>query len=757
MRGLVFLIFALFSGAALAQTAQNQSLSGQPMEITATGGTHYTDGLATAHENVAIHVGDTDIYGDDATYNPNTHDVHVQGNVRIYRGTELYVGDAAIYNTQTKKIEADNLRTYNYPFFLQGSHLASISENAKIVQKASITTHDSENPDYQIRATTVRIYEGDRVILKNAVFYVGRVPIFYWPYIYQSLDDSFSFIVSPAYLSSWGPSLLGRVTFPITDQIDGAVRFDYRYRRGAAFGFSPDIKYGKKDSSFARINTYFANDINPTLNRTSLPRNSVDTDRYRLGLLDRTNFGKDWTGFANLTKLSDAFVLQDFFQTEFRLDPQPDNVIAINHYNPLYTLTGYARFQMNDFFEATERLPSLALDIKRQPVFGSPIFYEGETSAALLKRNFPDGSIYQDYDAVRLDTFHQFTFPKTYFGWLSVVPRAGFRATYYSETRDLSNVTIVQDPNPLVPDFLIPPPSQTTPLIPGGDHIRVLFNTGVEASFKLSQTWEQAQSRLLGLDGLRHIIQPFFNYSYVTGNNLDPAEILQFDRYLPSTRLRPIDFPQFQSIDSLDNWSIARVGVRNRLQTRRDDSTINWVELETYFDVNFDNPYDRSSLSNLYNNFHFNPVPWASFNVNSQVPLRPNGFTEINTDVRFQPTARMATSFGHRFLSDNPFFPDSSLYVFGAYYRVDDNWSVGAGARYEAKTGILEEQRFTVYRDLTSWIFSVGAIIRDNGGVKDYGVLLSFTLKALPKFSFDFNYDPGAVQGENTNGSVPGL
>jgi len=756
MRRLVFLLFALHSGVAFGQTAQNQSLAGQPMEITATGGTNYINGVATAHENVAIHIGDADLYADDATYNPETHDVRLEGNVRIYRGIELFVGDASTYNTETKKIKADNLRTLNYPYFLQGNRVSSISENAKLVEKGSFTTHDAQNPDFQIRATTVRIYEGDRVILKNATFYVGRVPIFYWPYLYQSLDDTNSFVVSPAYMSSWGATLLGRVTFPITDEIKAAMRLDYRYRRGPALGFDPDMKYDKVKSSYLRLRTYFANDYNPTLNRTSLPRDAVDAQRYRVGLEDRTNFGKGWAAYGTVMKLSDPFFLQDFFPAEFRVNPEPDNLIALNYYNPLYTLTGFTRFQVNNFYEATERLPEIALDIKRQPVFDTPIMYEGEASFSELRRDFPSHSFFQDYDSLRLDTFHQFLYPKTYFGWLSVVPRAGFRATYYSETRNISNVPLLQDSNPLIPDFLIPPPSVAQPLIPGGDHFRALFNTGVEASFKLSRTWEQVQSRALGLDGLRHIVQPFMNYSYVTGNNISPAELLQFDRYLPSTRLRPIDFPQFTSIDTIDNWSIARLGVRNRLQTRRDDSTINWAEMETYFDVNFDNPYDRNSYSNLYNNFRFNPVPWASFSVSSQVPLRSTGFSEVNTEVRFQPIARLAMNVGHRYLNKNPFFPDSSLYYYGAYLRLDDNWAVGGGGRFEGNTQVLEEQRYTIYRDLTSWIASVGAVIRDNGGVKEYGVLVSFTLKALPKFSFDFNFDPNAPPGQNQNGLLPG-
>ena len=89
-------------------------------------------------------------------------------------------------------------------------------------------SHDSPNPDFRLQARRMRVYEGDRVIMRDVVFYVGQVPIFYWPYVYQSLDDSFNFLVSPSFISSWGPSLLGHVTFPITDKIKETVRLDLR-------------------------------------------------------------------------------------------------------------------------------------------------------------------------------------------------------------------------------------------------------------------------------------------------------------------------------------------------------------------------------------------------------------------------------------------------------------------------------------------------------------------------------------------------
>ena len=285
-------------------------------------------------------------------------------------------------------------------------------------------------------------------------------------------------------------------------------------------------------------------------------------------------------------------------------------------------------------------------------------------------------------------------------------------------------------------------------MVDGGDKFRGVLNAGAEASFKLSRTWESVQSRLFGLDGLRHIIQPFTNYSFVGTTGASTEEILQFDRFQPTTQLPPITFPQFTSVDSIDNWSIWRVGVRNTLQTRRDDSTINWMGLETYLDVNFDSPFDKTAYSNVFNNFFFSPVPWASLIINSQTPLLDKGYTEVNTGITIQPIPALSVSIAHRYLNQYPFFPNSSLYDFGGYYRINDNWGVGVSEQYEGATGVLEQQRYSIYRDLTSWVASLGAVVRDNGGVKEYGVLLTFTLKALPKFSFDLNVDPQGA-GEN--------
>ena len=195
-------------------------------------------------------------------------------------------------------------------------------------------------------------------------------------------------------------------------------------------------------------------------------------------------------------------MLQDFFPTEFRVNPQPDNVVAVTQTSPFYTLTAYSRFQLNTFIETTERLPEMALDIKRHGLFGGPIFYEGETKRGQLRLEFSGGldlsRITAPFGSIVSTSS---TYPNTYFGWLSLVPRVGFRETYYSQTRILSPLLFPNPPDPLAPEFPFPSPQTGIPNPTTGAAFRSIFNAGLEGSFKLSREWNQVQNRALGLDG----------------------------------------------------------------------------------------------------------------------------------------------------------------------------------------------------------------------------------------------------------------
>lgn len=787
--------------------AQFGSFGDVPIEINAEE-TRFEGGLAVAERDVVIRYGGTTIYCDYAQYNPDTRDVLVQGNVRIFREGQQLTGERGVYNLETKVLRAADFRGEFTPFNFGGDTLSSMTGNGYLVKGGIFTTSDSSKPDYVIKARTVRIYPNDRIIFQNARFYVGKTPIFWFPYLYQSLNKEQGFLITPGYSNVLGAYLLGQYTFPLAENMSGKLRLDLMSERGIGVGFEArwqeaggaatessglltanetnseaDKREQKQGKGWGRFRSYIIDDSSPQENKTALPREQIDSTRYRVSLQDRTYWTEDIYSSVDINKLSDRRFLQDFAPGEFRQNPNPDNAISVTKWDEDGTLTLTARKQLNDQFDGTDRLPDGALDIKRQPIFGnSGLFYDGETSAAYLRRVFAIDSIFPDYETFRADTFHQISFPKTYGGWLSIVPKASVRGTYYedggyteevvttkvTEEDVIDPVTGLPEIDPVTGQKKTTKTTTTTTaqkLRLDGSVFRPVVNAGVEASFKFSRAYESVQSRMWGLDGLRHVVQPYMNASF-TYTGQDPDRILQFDRLNQSTQLPPLDFPQFNTIDSIDNWSIVRLGLRNRLQTRRDNLTFSWLELDTFFNINIDRPdfgsllplSDTGTFSNVFNRLRWNPLPWVGFQLDSQVPLFDDGFTEINTSTSFLVNSNVRLSVGHRYIEGNNQFNDSSLLNVGGYFRLGENWGFSFNESYEFDDSTLEGQRYALHRDLSSWTASLGVVVRDNGGGKvqtndstmEYGLLLTFTLKDVPGVRIPLSYDPDGSTGSGS-------
>ncbi len=775
------LVFISLGGA----WAQSGSFGDIPVEITSES-SRIENGLGIAEQNVIIRYKDTSIYCDYGQYNPDTRDLFLSGNVRIYREGRLFTAERALYNLESKVFNTADFQGETLPFRFGGATLSTLGSNAYLVKDGLFTTSDSSKPDYYLRAKTIRIYSKDRVVFSNVKLYVGRTPVFWYPYLYQSLNQDSGFTFIPGYSSTWGAYLLTQTTFPLTENVAGKLRLDVLADRGVGVGLEArwgaekrassgflsrstatkdeNEKRDKKGSeSWGRFLSYYIHDSVPGTNKTGLAREDIDPNRYRVTLQDRTYFTEDIYTTVNINKLSDKRYLQDFDEATFREDANPDNLIAVTKWDEDYTLTLMGRQQLNSDFDGTERLPEIAFEMKRQPVFKTPFFYDSESSAGFLRRNFARNSIFPDYSTFRGDTYHQVSFPGTYFGFLSFVPKVGVRGTYYNHagfTEEVSGTRTTTTPGVNG----APATTTTTPTIDeilhrGGTLFRSAVTAGFESSFKISKAYEGVQSRMWGLDGMRHVIQPYVNASFVYTDK-DPSHILQFDRLNRSTQLAPIDFPQFNTIDSLDNWSIIRLGVRNRLQTRRDNDTLNWFEIDTFFDVNIDRPdfgrldvlSDTGTFSNLFNRLTFTPLPWVNFQLDSQVPLLDTGFAEVNSSVNLMVNKNASVSLGQRYIDGNKQFPNSNLVSFGGYYRINDNWAFSFRDQYEVADSVLESQVYQVHRDLSSWVASLGLSLRDNRGVNDVGVLVTFTLKDLPNIRVPFSLDPSGTGGGTGSG-----
>jgi len=724
--------------ADLNSTEPGGKFSESPVEITAEGQTRYEGGVAIAENHVVIHYGDVAIYCEYAEYNPETHDVLVKERVRLYRGDYAFVCDRAVYNLETKRLYMADFAGAKLPFEMTGSNLTSFNENEYKIYDGTFTTSDSSQPDYYIRAKGIRIYPNDRIIFTNAWVFVKDIPVFWFPYLYQSLNNQSLLLFSPGYNSTYGYYLVTDIGFPLFDHFNAIIHPNYYSLRGPAIGIDINYDLGEvEQENTLKLKTFFIEDKGANINQTSLGREQVDAGRYRISFQSRTFLASDTSLVLDVNKFSDAYMLEDFFPYEFQVDPQPQTYLELIKQGDAYALSLFARYQVNDYLQTTEKLPELSWEVVRTPLLNSPIFYEATTTAGWYQLAQPVGTFFNptlnpDYSSFRFDTFHQLSYPKMYFGFLSIVPRAGFRVTYYSRT---GNVT-EGDPSLGIP-------FGSVVYEPGGT--RYLFNTGFDTSFKLSHIYEGVQAHWLGLDGLLHVIQPYADYSWVSTPNIGPGKVLPYDRYLTSTYLPPIDFPEFTATDSIAHLSVLRLGVMNKFETRRDSQTYQWLTVDTFLDVNFKNPYEQTYYSDIQAQVHFNPVPWLDLSEYAQIPwIDKKQFWEFNTTLTWTVTPNIDLTLLHSYLNHNPLEPKTNSTYLQVYFRINSNWGFSILEEYDQTTGRLGVQKYTFHRDLSSWIASLGLYENNNGGGKNtYGVELILTLKDLPKYGFPVNLSPG--------------
>ncbi|MEI8293200.1 MAG: LPS assembly protein LptD [bacterium] len=757
-----FLLSLCLLVSVLPSRAQFGKFGDSPVEITADGNTRFDQGVAIAEDNVQIHYGKYSIFCDYAEYNPDTRDVLLVGNIRLYSPDQALTGERALFNLESKQMRALEFSGSHYPVFFHAFNFRAVSPKEFRINDSSITTHDSSQPDFYVRPRSMRFYPGNRVIMTNSTLYIGQTPVFWFPYLYSNLNSTgFEFL--PGYDSRWGAYLLLGYGFPIVPGVDGKVRFEDRMKFGPSAGLDLDMKYGPSDRNYGKLRSDYVFETKDvtTVQAPGEPAETKTTNRYRVAFQQRLFLADDIYGTADINVLSDVDFLQDFYRKEFATDPQPDNSLSLTKWNELYTLSLIGRWQVNDFQDVTERKPELVFDFKQQSFFGLPLQYDGETGVASLRRAFSNTpslgeTQFPDYAATRFDTFHQWSLPTNLFGWLNITPKAGIRGTYYSQSGSfitpatgntaidpvsgqVTTIDQTDNNNPL---------NNPSPTLQNkGAVFRPIANYGLTVSTKVSRAFEQVQSKWLGLDGLRHVVEPYVNYSGVYNMGESPQNIYQFDRVVQSTQLLPVDFPQFTAVDSLDSWNIARLGVGQRLQTRRNNATYQWFSLNSFVDVNFENPYSNAPISNFFNVIQFNPVPWSALSVASQLPMVTEGFTEVNTNLSFMPTRDFRFAVGHRYIDGNPNFSDNSQLDFRAYWRINDNWSVSIYEQYEFVSRVMQYQRYFLNRDLTSWVASIGAEVRDNqGGDREYGLLFMMTLKDAPQVSLPFNFSPGPSQ-----------
>ncbi|HTY86823.1 MAG TPA: hypothetical protein VMB80_05105 [Candidatus Acidoferrum sp.] len=666
----------------------------------------------TAHgTNVFVQYGNASLTADSADMNWQTGEVKADGHVRIEEGQQVWAGEHIRYNLKTRQMQSEEFRTGKPPVFAQGVHLTGDTSNqVYVAQHAYVTTDDVSEPAVRVRSTHIKIVPGKYVEMWNAVLYLDGVPTFYFPYYRRQLGpraNNFNFL--PGYRNAYGPFLLSTYTWYLNDAVDGKIHVDYRESRG--LGTGPDVNLNLGRWGEANIKYYYLHDEKPDNSTNGTPwTEGIANDRQRV------YFGYQATPATNLNVKalvnyqSDPLVLHDFFLSSYANNPQPYSFTEVNKYGNNWSVDALTTPQVNNFFDQIERLPEVQLTGHRQQLLNTPVYYDSSSSAGYYRAYFADtnGPAPLGYSAMRVDSFQQLLLPETFFGWLNVTPRVGGRYTYYGSE-----------------------------IGPGGTNTaanRWVFNTGGEVSFKLSRLWTGATNSLLAVDGLRHVIEPSATYAYVPTPNKTPSQVPQFDTQLPCPELLPIQFPDYNDIDAIDSENVLSFGLRNTFQTKRAGQVENLFDCNVRLDWRLNPNPGQNTLNDLFSSISFRPRTWALLNSQLRYDINGDALNMAFNQLTLTPGERWSWGIGHYYLRNGFLGNGADLITSTLFFRMSDNWGVRATHKINVYTGQLQEQMYTLYRDMRSWTGALSLRYMDNGsGPMDFTVAFTFSLKAAPK------------------------
>jgi len=644
--------------------------------------------------NISIEYRDVLLTCDKITVYLDTREALAEGNVKIAQKGAYFTGDRMNYNFDTR--QGTVLKGYlnANPFYGQAKELGKVANKDQFnMDYGYVTTCDLDKPHYRIQSKKVKIYLGDKVVAYNIFIFLGNVPIMYFPYYIQPLNEKKTHItVTPGENSDWGYYALTALRYHLDDKNSGDILIDYRAKQGLAGGVNH--YYEIPEMGKGAFKFYYTQENNGLAYEPSGPERT----RYRYQVRHNWDMGNgtDTRVTLELNKLSDPDIIKDYFYNEYEeLGAQPDNYLSVITQKEYYMTEFLIRKRLDDFYTVVQRLPEFRMEIPNVRILGDlPVYYQSSTSGVYLDQAFVNTDpATKNISTVRFDSYNQLSYAARVFKALNVTPYAGIRQTYYSRNK-------------------------------WGDTnlVRGIFSAGVANSIKFYKIYDVTTNFMgLNINKLRHVITPVVNYYYMHQPTISPDNLNQFD-----------------AIDAFTAQNGAILSIENRLQTKRlVGNDMKSVDLATLlistdyaFRLNKNNTsYKRQKFSPITFKLELIPYSWAYLTGDMTIDTKDGSLQTASVDLVSTGGDKWDLAAGYRYEGLDS--GTNSFATMDGGYKINDKWRVRVYERFNLATGGFEEQEYTISRDLHCWIAELTVNLEGNYG---NSIWLVFKLKAFPDY-----------------------
>lgn len=726
-------------------------------------------------------------------------EIYLEGNIEVRQGERTIYAQRMFYDARRRTgviLDAEILTPvpevdgYQYRGLvrLKAESIRQLEDARFIADDALFTTSRLEEPTYSLRSDRITFTDDRRPVFDPATgqpavdpftgapisnreqsasaegnrVELGGIPLLYWPTIETDLrepsyyiddfrignDSIFGFQVLTD-LDVY--QLLGAKAPPGTDW---TVALDYLSERGLGYGtkYKYDLdRFGGVDGpATGRADLWFIDDNG--VDTLGFGRRDIDPEETFRGRAFwdhrqkiRGGVFNDWIAQAQVGWISDRTFMEQYYEQEWDERGDQTTGLRLRRLIDNQSLSIEANTQLNEFFTESQWLPRIDHWAMGQDLGSETFTWFAHSQAG-----------YVNHNPATTPTSAQLAAQFSLFPWES--PIEGERAVTRQEIDLPIDLAPYGMPVKVVP-FFLGELAHWGDSLAGGDIQRAYLHTGVRASAPFWAINPNVKDQLFNLDGLAHKVVFDGEVSYADASRnveefalLDPIEdnaLEEARRRIFASGIPAFQDPRFYLVRSgiqgwvaapttevVDDLSVARLGMRHRLQTKRgapgNQRVVDWLTFDS--NVSLFPEDDRDNFGESIGLADYD----LSWHLGDRFTFVSDGFVDLFSDglqtfsggvILNRPTTGNAY-IGYRSIR-GPF--NSDLLSLRLNYRFGPKWVGSASTVVDfGEVGNIG-QTFSLSRISESLIFTIRANVdesKDNTG-------FSFMLEPrfLPKTS----------------------
>jgi LPS-assembly protein len=393
-----------------------------------------------------------------------------------------------------------------------------------------------------LHASSVDFLEGKSFRAHGSHLSIGPIPLLPLPVFSQRLDvPPVETEIRAGYRGSLGAFLDVTALAPVANGVFFGPELGLYTKRGLILGPAAEYNTQRDDSTFlghfrsgwlhdfaSKSDRGFGKDIFGADDQIGRERGYIDWRHLQ-------TYGDHLTIMGQLAYWSDSEALRDFARPRFKHSQQPETFLEVDYAGDNYVASAFTRLQPNDFQITQRRVPEIRFDGLATPLAGGLI---QRSSASFVALREDASTVSPDLSSERFDAYYGLERPTVLAPWLTATPVAGARVSHYF-----------------------------SPLGDKDSYTRVLAQFGGDLRARAYGQFD-TKSDTWGIDGLRHLIEPFVQYRFIPDAEKGRQFIPDIDRTVFSTRLPTIDLADIRYLDDTQRNQHLRFGIEQRLQTR---------------------------------------------------------------------------------------------------------------------------------------------------------------------------------------------